>query len=253
MSKKFRDMTCIYCLIRPSIRQGDHLFARGFFPENKRNNLPKIPGCDQCNNAKSRLEHYLASILPFGARHADALTNLETMVPSRLAKNQKLHRELNAGRETVLSEEGPGLFVETSALPFDGNSLHLLMAYVVKGLLWHHWKVVLTPEFDVRIVSITKPFEPFFAEILGQQAAQRTRENLGDGAFMYEGAQGKDYPELSVWAFSLFGGLKVAGDADAPHEGSSRIIAITARKDFLARLDALLGDQGQSRFLGQPQ
>jgi len=40
MSRGFKNQTCIYCLSRPSVRQGDHVFARGFFPVAERDNLP---------------------------------------------------------------------------------------------------------------------------------------------------------------------------------------------------------------------
>src|SRR5215467_10644342 len=129
MSKRFRGKTCIYCLQRPSTTTGDHVFARQLFPFDKRANLPKVPGCEFCNNQKSILEHYLASVLPFGARHKDASENLTKMVPPRLAKNQKLARELHAGRARVLSEEEPGVVVDTLSLPLDGEKLHQWLAY----------------------------------------------------------------------------------------------------------------------------
>ena len=99
----FKGQPCIYCLVRPSMNQGDHVFARQLFPVSERDNLPKVPCCDQCNNDKSRLEHYLVTVLPFGAQHADSLSNLKTMVPPRLVKNQRLNRELRDGQERILT------------------------------------------------------------------------------------------------------------------------------------------------------
>jgi hypothetical protein len=44
----------------------------------------------------------LASLLPFGGLHSDdAKEHLDGLVPSRLEKNQKLKRELEAGMEYV--------------------------------------------------------------------------------------------------------------------------------------------------------
>src|SRR3990167_5183701 len=97
MSKKYKGKTCVYCQERPSIRQGDHVFSRELFLESERANLIKVPACDECNNDKSKHEHYLTSLLPFGGLHVDAKEHLSTMVPPRLEKNQKLKRELNAG------------------------------------------------------------------------------------------------------------------------------------------------------------
>lgn len=99
MSKKFREKLCAYCAKNTSIPQGDHLFAREFFLENDRNDLIKVPACDKCNNEKSRIEHYLTTILPFGGLHADAEQNLSAMVPKRLSKNKRLHSDLQLGME----------------------------------------------------------------------------------------------------------------------------------------------------------
>jgi hypothetical protein len=91
--------------MRQSTRTGDHVFARSFFLEHRRENLPKVPACTVCNNEKSKLEHYLATVLPFGGRHDDAHRNLEELVPSRLGGNARLHRELAEGQEIAEIEQ----------------------------------------------------------------------------------------------------------------------------------------------------
>ena len=99
-SKQFRGKLCVYCCERSAVA-GDHVFPRELFVERSRANLPQVPTCDLCNNQKSKLEHYLTTILPFGGRHADARENLVNLVPGRLARNLRLGRELNAGRRHV--------------------------------------------------------------------------------------------------------------------------------------------------------
>jgi len=101
VSKRFKGKICVYCVKNLSTNQGDHIFAREFFLPNRRQNLPKVPACKQCNGDKSKLEHYLTSILPFGGRHGDARSNIE-LVPKRLAKNARL-------RETIASLPGFGM------------------------------------------------------------------------------------------------------------------------------------------------
>jgi hypothetical protein len=66
--------------------------------------------------------------------------------------------------------------------------------------------------------------------------AFRVRSDLGNGAFSYEGAQGTDYPEFSIWRFSIFGGLKLCGDPATPSEELVGLGAITAKQEFLDRL-----------------
>ncbi len=83
MSKKYKGKRCVYCQDNPSINQGDHVFARGLFLEIERHNPIKVPACDECNNKKSSIEHYLAS---FGGRHSGAEETLNSLVPTRLKK-----------------------------------------------------------------------------------------------------------------------------------------------------------------------
>lgn len=87
-SKKYRGKVCVYCRTNKS-STADHIFPREFFQIDKRADLPKVPACQKCNNEKSKLEHYLAAILPFGATHSDAKKELSIDVAkgSRKIKN----------------------------------------------------------------------------------------------------------------------------------------------------------------------
>lgn len=236
MSKKFKGKLCTYCRVNTSTRSGDHVFAREFFLKAKRDNLPKVPSCESCNNEKSKLEHYLTAVLPFGGQHPGARENLREMVPGRLAKNLKLHRTLTEESKHTDTEDVPGVTLPTLSLPFNSEILYELFRFIVKGLLWHHWRVALTELEDIRVISYTQFGETAFSQlILGLNGKQRVEANLGDSSFCYEGIQGTDYPELSFWSFSIYGGLKLSGDPDAPDEEAVGIGAITAKKDFLER------------------
>jgi hypothetical protein len=70
MSKKYINKPCAYCVGNLS-SEADHVFARGFFLPDDRDNLPKVPTCRECNKKKSELEHYLTTVLPFGARQGE--------------------------------------------------------------------------------------------------------------------------------------------------------------------------------------
>ena len=127
MSKKFKSQRCAYCAEREAVT-GDHIFAREFFLPSARANLPQAPICEQCNNEKSKLEHYLTTVLPFGGSHSASRENLASMVPKRLRKNAKLHRELAAGQQSVSTSDSSGEVVQTIAIPFDSNRLERLFA-----------------------------------------------------------------------------------------------------------------------------
>jgi len=93
MSKLYKGKTCAYCAQLGGSQTGDHVFARSLVAEPLRGQIPIVPACAPCNGKRADLEHYAASVLPFGGRHAGASASLTGDVPRRLAKNQRLRRE----------------------------------------------------------------------------------------------------------------------------------------------------------------
>jgi len=203
---------------------GDHVFAREFFLPNERENLPKVPSCSRCNNEKSALEHYLTSILPFGGRHNSATENLSTMVPKRLERNKKLHEKLANTRSRALCKEPDGPDSECMILPLEGDKYLELFSFITKGLIWYHWKVLITSEYSIATAALTKHgVEQFNKHFMALDSAQRVESRLANNAFSYIGMQGVDLPQISVWYFSVYNGLKVA-TSNANHSESSTII-----------------------------
>jgi len=139
----------------------------------------------------------------------------------------------------MLTEERPGVCGPTMTLPFDSDRLHRLFGMIAKGLLWHHWGVVVRDDHDLRVLSLTAFGEAIFRNLLGWRASRRVRGDLGSGAFIYEGAQGADDPEFSVWRISIYGGLKLTGDQTAPTEEISGVGVVSARRAFLERPDMM--------------
>jgi hypothetical protein len=159
MGKGSKGKTCVYCAAVPAATM-DHVFAREFFLVDRRPNLPKVPACAACNGAKSSLEHYLTAVLPFGGQHADGLVHLTEMVPGRLAHNQKLARQLSEGLSTnvVLGEATPAI-----TIPIDPDKVGALFALIAKGLVWHHWQVLLPLDsFGVRAEMLSAAGEQFY-------------------------------------------------------------------------------------------
>ena len=228
MSKQFRDKKCVYCVDNFSTSVGDHIFARQFFPEELRNNLPKVPACKQCNDQKSQLEHYATTVFPFGAQHQHALPNLEK-VKDRLAKNQKLHRELKSGASTIISPENS---LPIMTILIDTQKVMDLFKYITKGLIWHHWEVYILSESDVGVRLITKETEEHYDSWFLNVPS--VTNNLGDGTFMYEGKRGSDN-KYSCWKFQFLGGANLTNDQTT----FTSLVAITAPSNFLKKAVAM--------------
>ena len=227
MSKKFKGQPCTYCSVRDAVT-GDHIFAREFFLVSARANLPQAPVCEQCNNEKSKLEHYLTAVLPFGGRHPHASENLATQVAKRLEKNVKLHRNLMAAQQTVSVPAESGAPVETIAIPFEGEKLEQLFSMIARGLAWYHWGVYLEKDYVVQTHTVTAYGMKLYEEkLFHKNARSRVHEQVGDGTFAYEGAQAIDDPGITIWRFSVYGGLASYENDISPETMGSHLVSVT--------------------------
>jgi hypothetical protein len=233
-SKKYRGKLCVYCNRRPS-GAGDHVFAREFFVQTARENLPQVPACERCNGDKSSLEHYLTAVLPFGGVHGDAQDNL-AMVPGRLAKNAKLAHALHAGRTQIWHPES-GIVRRTLTVPIQSDKVVALGKYLAQGLAWYHWSVRLSPEEDTTEAWLLSYVgRTLFDHLFAKNAANRVHQDLGRGTIHYDGVQSTDNPHLTLWRIHFYGGLKLAGDPDAPGEVAGEIGVITGPKRLVTML-----------------
>jgi hypothetical protein len=234
MSKKYKGKTCAYCATPEASVTADHVFAREFFPVEKRDGLPQVPACERCNNEKSKLEHYLVTVLPFGAEHADARQVLGAMVEPRLAKNAKLQRELRAGKDIVWRFNGRGL-APAMRIPFQTDKLEVLATMWARGLAFHHFGVVIPTGHNVVAAMITAEGDAIFRDKLLTMNGNRVVESVG-GAFEYVGLQGAQDIHVTAWRFIVFGGVRFGGDPSAPGADARHIWAFSSKTDVLATL-----------------
>jgi len=207
---------------------GGHVFARECFRLDRRGGLPSVPACQPCNHQKSLLEHYLATVMPFGGRHPMSSALLNEAVPKRLAKNQKLHRRLTRGFTDITAMED-GAPVETFAVPFDSDKLTALFAMIARALTWHHWNAIIPPAYPVSATVLNPHFEPTMRAIFLRPRRAQARGELADGLFRYEGALSADEPPLTLWRFQAYGGLVLGGDQHLPQPAALTVWAAAAR------------------------
>ncbi|WP_175836201.1 HNH endonuclease [Burkholderia multivorans] len=234
-SKKNKGKTCVYCGVAPSTT-GDHVIAREFFPKDARDNLPKVPACAKCNFDKSKLEHYLLTLLPIGGRHEGALAAITDQVVPRLAKNAALDRTLAAGQRPffVLDEGRP--WQAWVATPLDVTKLTDLACFIAVGLASYHWQIQLMPRARADARRLTEKGRTMMAaDLAGPAAGARVERNLGNGVFYYQGAYQRTNPMQTIWEMSFFGGVEI-GPMNMSGESTRSVTVVTSdRPDWLAR------------------
>ena len=123
-------------------------------------------------------------------------------------------------------------WVAGMTIPFDGHAMERLYEYIVRGLVWHHWKVPLGTDVMVRAACLDAVGKKAFEHLLTLGAADWVSVSLGDGVFVYEGVQAKACQELTVWRMSFYGGVTLGGDPRFPHERCVSAYGITAPKKW---------------------
>lgn len=222
MSKKFKDKICVYCNDGKSTKSGDHIFPRKLFLERRRGDLPKVACCQKCNNKKSQLEHYLLTILPFGATHEDAIENLSSLVPGRLAQNISLHEKLYNRQSIEYVKNENGVIEPYMSLPFNSSKLIELFNFISRALTFHHFSVKID-ENDLAISAVGYNIDSF----IKGKAKNRIDVNLGNGTVVYKGVQALDNEKITAWEFYIYGGLKV------DHGNPKNVASLTGPKKML--------------------
>ena len=242
VSKKFKGKPCAYCTIAIA-SSVEHVFARQFFPPGDHEDLPKAPACIKCNGEKSKLEHYLISVLPFGARHEQAKNSLMESVTRRLPRNKRLSREIVGTMRPAWIQEGSGLFMPTATINIDGAKLEELLKMIARGLTWHHWKTYVGPAYYASVLFMPDLVTLAFQDrVRSWNTGRQVVCDFGRGVVQYEGVQAADPAELTVWGISMYGGIAVSGGRSrdgGPVQASSRWWVITAPPEVAAQIESL--------------
>jgi hypothetical protein len=139
--------------------------------------------------------------------------------------------------------ENAGLFLPCTTMAIDGQRLEELVSYIVRGLMWHHWRTYLSRQDFVTVMFLTGADAAYLQQyVFALKAARRVFIDLGRSTVQYEGAQAADPPELTIWGLSMYGGLLLSGEQNSsatPPETSSQWVAITGPPSAKAILNIL--------------
>lgn len=236
MPKGFASQICVYCQQAKSTPTGDHAIPRSFFTLEDRDNIPKVPACVSCNNKKSVLEHYLASTLPFGGKHSSAEKYLTEFAPGRLAKNQKLQRDLARDKKHVLLQEPDLILRSQMTLPFEGEKYTDFFGYVAVAMLWHEWRKRVPAGHKVEAICLTPTGEEAWSHLLHMDGQRDVSGSFANGAFQYRLKCSDREPIIVISIFSLYGGIDVASEDRTRHGRSRYVGVLIAPKEQVKKL-----------------
>ena len=214
-SKRFSNELCVYCGQKPSTTSGDHVVARSMVVSRHRGNLPKVPCCKDCNDKKSRLEHYAATVLPFGGQHEDSL-ELLSGTSAKLHKNKKLAASLHSGMNDFPVISSSGKMDMALGFPIEFDAVRELSVFIALGLLHHIWSERISCStasyaFLASNEGDDALFRKFFVELSG---TVRSGE-IGNGTLTYLATKSLDKPLIAIWRLRFLGGLMMTDGSSA--------------------------------------
>src|SRR6202035_1431730 len=113
----------------------------------------------------------------------------------------KLQNALSAGhRQEPINQNGA--MVPAMTIPFDSDRAAELFKFITQGLLYYHFGVML----DRRKHGVWAGFlhsrgETLHQKLLALNSQAQAQGDIGNGAFIYEGAQGTDRNvDLDIYA-----------------------------------------------------
>lgn len=238
-SKRYKNKACPYCGQQGVSSTADHVLCRKFFAVEDRANLPIVPACEPCNNAKSELELYACTVMPFAATHPAASEVLTNDVVGRLMNNQKLRRILSASFEYKYFYSAEHGWQIGAALDYDNEKITNLFTYIVKGLAFHYWGLVFDDEHTVGAAHFAQGGEQIFERMLQSQGvADRQTGNWGNGVFKFEGVRAAGHPTFTVWRMNLLG-AEVSGGQRAKGARLTNVYGFTVPRGMPVNLPAV--------------
>lgn len=235
-SKKYKGKLCAYCRQEMS-GTADHVFPREIFQLDQRVGLPKVPSCLKCNNRKSKLEHYLLSVLPFGATHTNSQKALSVDVVKRLRKNRKLHTQIRREQKYKFIPTPEGGLEKRLTLSFDHEILHEFIGLVGLGLIFHHWGKYLPLECSHRVFTPSPTGLKFLDSLFGLSTDLRVSTQLGDDTVRYKGVLSEIDEGMSVWAIQMLGGITISDETKRQVFSNSFVAVITGTEQMLAKME----------------
>ena len=187
----FTGGTCVYCATRPAtVEIGDHVFARGFFAEEKRNNAivyVRLPVCEKCNNAKSHDEEYVIDLVAgsLAATHPDAASLFK---PNGVMQ-RAVERGIGAWKTIIKNSEvieipWEGQVVETGAVKPDWGRFQSLFSMVLRGTYYYHTGDILPIDHTINVSQVPDDIWKQVQELLDGYPGV-FQETLGDGTVDY--------------------------------------------------------------------
>lgn len=208
--KKFEEELCVYCCERYStIGKGDHVFARGFFPNEQRtlkHNPIIVPACEECQTRFHNVEEYLISLFPLDicSVHPSARKVSEGPITRSLTKGQGVWKSIIKSAEQVSLFLPSGTYwKETVEITTEMRRYEPVFRKIMRGLYYFHIRQRFSLEYDFAVFELDgKQFQELLGKI--ERVGCDNLFSIGSGTILYKYCLFEDDPLFTEWLIAFY-------------------------------------------------
>ncbi|MCW3095873.1 MAG: hypothetical protein JWL77_1491 [Chthonomonadaceae bacterium] len=214
MARQFQDKLCVYCQEHKSTsRHGDHVIARGFFPDGNRTvaDVPiRVPACQYCNAASCSAEQYLIALLapsinsvhPAAGEVARGPVTRSIAVPEAQGVWKRIQKDAQLG--ILMSADGHYIATTPVVQP-EYAAYDNVFRKITKGLYYHHFAAYFPLDYEIALFSADRTScDQFWIETPGFDLTKLFE--IGDGIFRYAYTNSTNDHADMMWLMCFYQG-----------------------------------------------
>lgn len=194
--------SCIYCNTSDTLTK-DHVPPKCLFPKPRGPQIT-VPACNACNQSFKKDDEYFAMAVAVEAYvdHPSAFQVWEQSLRPMILQGQGLRRMLSQSILDVDVVTSSGLHLpDRRAIRFKKSRILRVVTRIVRGLLWHHYKV--KPSADAAFEIQRNP--AFSDEIANFINSSTELSWIGDDIFRYRHTLIEGDTDGSIWCLQFYG------------------------------------------------
>ncbi len=200
-SPRQKPQVCVFCAESPAVTK-DHVPPKGIFERPLPNDLITVPACKECNAGSSADDEEFRAMLGVrvGGWSPKGKAFWDKAALKTLRHNERLRREILSSAKTTEVVTAGGLYLgEHLLVPWQTESHDNTIAKTTRGLYFHHFGEILTPNVSVQSYWLRDVADDLTA-VLGQLA----KSSIGGNAFVYAFGRPDEHPEVSIWFYQFY-------------------------------------------------
>ena len=132
---------------------------------------------------------------------------------------------------------------KTIALPFQSEKLIEYCEYIIRGLVWHEWDIIIPKKYVIEVMSLTQHGYSIFRDYILKLSPDLKREKMyADGGFSYTCTRNSIDAAFSAWHLKFYEKLYLSDQTEEGAVEFAEICAMTGPPNIRALIERFKGN-----------